>query len=343
MIVPEKLKKGDTVALVSLSSGMGGEKEFYHRYLLGKERLEKEFGLNVVVMPNALKGCEYLYKHPEARANDLMEAFKNKNIKAIFTMIGGDDSIRIIPYIDNEVIKNNPKIFIGYSDTTVTNMLLYKNGLISYYGPSLLSEIAENGSMHEYTKKHLENALFKNDSIVIKFSEEWTNDRIDWTDETKNSEFRKMKKEVHGYEVLQGSGIFQGKLLGGCLDVMNMIIGTSIWPDVNEWENKILFIETSEEKPSPDNVVYFLRHLVALGIMNKINGIIVGKPKDEVYYDEYKKAFLKVIKEEENLNLPILYNVNFGHSAPMCTLPYGINAVVNLDNKTITIENNLIN
>ncbi len=343
MIVPEKLKKGDTVALVSLSSGMGGEKEFYHRYLLGKERLEKEFGLNVVVMPNALKGCEYLYNHPEARANDLMEAFKNKNIKAIFTMIGGDDSIRIIPYIDNEVIKNNPKIFIGYSDTTVTNMLLYKNGLISYYGPSLLSEIAENGSMHEYTKKHLENALFKNDSIVIKSSEEWTNDRIDWTDETKNSEFRKMKKEVHGYEVLQGSGIFQGKLLGGCLDVMNMIIGTSIWPDVNEWENKILFIETSEEKPSPDNVVYFLRHLVALGIMNKINGIIVGKPKDEVYYDEYKKAFLKVIKEEENLNLPILYNVNFGHSAPMCTLPYGINAVVNLDNKIITIENNLIN
>lgn len=343
MIVPGKLKKGDTVALVSLSSGMGGEKEFYHRYLLGKERLEKEFGLNVVVMPNALKGCEYLYNHPEARANDLMNAFKNKNIKAIFTMIGGDDSIRIIPYINNEVIKNNPKIFIGYSDTTVTNMLLYKNGLISYYGPSLLSEIAENGSMHEYTKKHLENALFKNDSIVIKSSEEWTNDRIDWTDETKNSEFRKMKKEVHGYEVLQGSGIFQGKLLGGCLDVMNMIIGTSIWPDVNEWENKILFIETSEEKPSPDNVVYFLRHLVALGIMNKINGIIVGKPKDEVYYDEYKKAFLKVIKEEENLNLPILYNVNFGHSAPMCTLPYGINAVVNLDNKTITIENNLIN
>ena len=185
--------------------------------------------------------------------------------------------------------------------------------------------------------------MFKNYSIVIKSSEEWTNDRIDWTDETKNSEFRKMKKEVHGYEVLQGSGIFQGKLLGGCLDVMNMIIGTSIWPDVNEWENKILFIETSEEKPSPDNVVYFLRHLVALGIMNKINGIIVGKPKDEVYYDEYKKAFLKVIKEEENLNLPILYNVNFGHSAPMCTLPYGINAVVNLDNKTITIENNLIN
>lgn len=80
MIVPKKLKKGDTIAVVSLSSGMGGEKEFYHRYLLGKERLEKVFGLRVITMPNALKGVEYLYKHPEARAKDLMDAFKDKRI-----------------------------------------------------------------------------------------------------------------------------------------------------------------------------------------------------------------------------------------------------------------------
>ena len=76
----KKLKKGDTIAVVSLSSGMGGEKEFYHRYLLGKERLEKVFGLRVITMPNALKGVEYLYKHPEARAKDLMDAFKDKRI-----------------------------------------------------------------------------------------------------------------------------------------------------------------------------------------------------------------------------------------------------------------------
>lgn len=340
MIVPEKLKKGDTVAIVSLSSGMGGEKEFIHRYEIGKQRLEKVFGLNVVTMPNALKGCDYLYKHPEARANDLMEAFNDKNIKAIFTMIGGDDSIRIIPFINKNIIKNNPKIFIGYSDTTVTNLLLYKIGLTSYYGPALLSEIAENGMMHDYTRMHLENALFKKENIIIESSKEWTNDRIDWTDSTKDNEFRKMTKEEHGYEVLQGNGTFDGRLLGGCLDVLNMIIGTEVWPDIEEWENKILFLETSEMKPSPDDVTYFLRHLAALGILNKINGIIIGKPKGETYYEEYKKVFLKVINEELGLKeLPIMYNVNFGHSAPMCTLPYGLNAIVDLDQKIITIEN----
>ena len=340
MIIPKKLKKGDSVAIVSLSSGMGGEKEFIHRYNVGKKRLEKVFGLHVITMPNALKGCDYLYNHPEARANDLMEAFKDKNIKGIFTMIGGDDSIRIIPFINQNIIKNNPKIFIGYSDTTITHLLLYKNGITSYYGPALLSEIAENGCMHDYTKKHLESVLFKNQNILIESSEKWTNDRIDWTDSSKDNEFRKMNLEKHGFEVLQGKGIFEGKLLGGCLEVLNMIIGTDIWPSTKEWENKILFIETSEMKPTPNEVSYFLRHLSALGVLNKINGIIVGKPKGETYYDEYKKVFLNVINNENKLNqLPILYNVNFGHSAPMCTLPYGLNATVDLEKKIIIIKN----
>ncbi len=341
MIVPEKLKKGDTVAIVSLSSGMGGEKKYFHRYEIGKKRLEEVFGLKVITMPNALKGCDYLYRHPEARAQDLMAAFKDKNIKAIFTMIGGDDSIRIIPFINQQIIKENPKLFIGYSDTTVTHLLLYKNKITSYYGPAILSEIAENGCMHEYTKKHLENALFTNENIIIESSKEWTNDRIDWTDISKDNEFRKMQSEEHGFEVLQGSKVFEGRLIGGCLDVLNMLIGTQIWPNINEWENKILFLETSEMKPSPNQVIYFLRHLHSLGILNKINGIIIGKPKGEIYYDEYKEAFLKVVKEEAGLNnLPILYNVNFGHSAPICTLPYGMNAVVDLYKKIISIENN---
>lgn len=340
MIIPKKLKKGDTVAIVSLSSGMGGEKEFYHRYELGKKRLEDIFGLNVVTMPNALKGCDYLYNHPEARAEDLMNAFSDKDIKAIFTMIGGDDSIRILPFIKNDIIKNNPKIFIGYSDSTITNLVLYKNNIVSYYGPALLSEIAENGSMHNYTKKYLEDTLLKNESIVIESSKEWTNDRIDWTDKSKNNEFRKMQIEEHGFEVLQGKGTFSGKLLGGCLEVLNMTIGTDIWPNLSEWKDKILFIETSEMKPSPDEVIYFLRHLNALGILNVINGIIIGKPKGETFYEEYKTSFLKVIKDEAKLDkLPIMYNVNFGHSAPMCVLPYGLNATVDLNKKIIVVDN----
>ena len=87
MIKPQRLKKGDKVAIVSLSRGMLGEKPFIHKYELAKRRLEDEYGLQVIVMPNALKGIDYLYQHPEARAQDLMEAFKNQEVKAVFNAI----------------------------------------------------------------------------------------------------------------------------------------------------------------------------------------------------------------------------------------------------------------
>ncbi len=341
MIIPKKLKKGDVVAIVSLSSGMGGDKIFMHRYELGKKRLEEEFGLKVITMPNALKGSEYLNKHPEARAKDLMDAFTNTNVKAIISMIGGDDTIRLLPYINYKTIKNNPKIFLGYSDTTINHFMMYKAGLVSYYGPAILSEFAENGKMHDYTVKYIKDFLFDEKPVKIISSPQWTNDRIDWTDKSKSNDFRKMNKEIHGFEVIQGKGIFEGKLLGGCLDVFQMFIGTDIWPEKDEWEGKILFLETSEDKPSPVQVKYFLRNLNAIGIFDKITGIIVGKPKGETYYDEYKEIFKSVIGEEANKkSLPILYNVNFGHSAPMCILPYGMNAKVDLEKKEIIIDNN---
>ena len=148
-----------------------------------------------------------------------------------------------------------------------------------------------------------------------------------------------MSNEEHGFEILQGSGSFSGELIGGCMEVLNMIIGTDIWPLIDKWENKVLFLETSEGKPSPDEVACFLRHLSALGIINKLNGIIIGKPKGETYYEEYKSIIKKVISIECNKkDLPILYNVNFGHSAPMCILPFGSLVTIDLEKKQIILE-----
>ena len=100
MIKPNKLNKGDKVAVVSLSWGGLGDDNFIHKYDIAKERLEKEFGLELIAMPNALKGTKYVYEHPEARAKDLMDAFQDKSIKGIFCAIGGDDTIRLLPYIN---------------------------------------------------------------------------------------------------------------------------------------------------------------------------------------------------------------------------------------------------
>lgn len=198
MIKPPKIKKGDTVAIVSLSSGMAGDEKFKHRYELGKKRIKKELGLNVITMPNALKGSEFLYNHPEARAKDFMDAMKNKNIKAIISNIGGDDTIRILPYIDFEIIKKNPKVFLGYSDSTVNHFMMLKAGISSYYGPAVMSEFAENKQMHEYTLKYLKEVFFQNkENIRIISSSKWTSQYLDWENEKNDNIVRKMNNEKH--------------------------------------------------------------------------------------------------------------------------------------------------
>lgn len=290
-------------------------------------------------MPNSLKGSEYLYKNPQARADDMMEAFLNNNIKGIISNIGGEDSIRIHKYIDYNVIKNNPKIFLGYSDTTVSHFICYKAGLQTFYGPSVLCEFAENVKMHAYTVKSIEKSLFSSNPIgKIESSKNWTSEFLSWNKEENNLIERKLNKEKTGYELLQGKGIVQGELLGGCLEVLDFMKGTDIWLPKEYWKNKILFLETSEEKPLPDLLRRFLRSLGEIGILNEINGIIFGKPQEEKYFDEYKTEIIKVVRNEYSLeNIPILYNLNFGHNAPMFILPYGVKAEINCEEKSFSI------
>lgn len=337
MIKPKKLRKGDKVAIVSLSSGMIGDKQFIHKYYLGKQRIRDEFGLEAIAMPNALKGSKYLYEHPQARAKDFMDAFKDKSVKAIICAIGGDDTIRLLPYIDFEVIKNNPKIFMGFSDSTINHLMCYKAGLVSFYGPCLMCNFAEYGKMYEYEIQAIKSVLFESsDSYEIKPSPTWTDEFVPWKEENINT-VKKMKPS-RGYEVLQGKGKARGRLLGGCLELAPMLFGTDIWPAKDEWKGKIMFIETSEEQPSCDELTWVLRGLNAQGILSVINGIIVGKPYNGKYYEEYKEVFAKVVgREADRPDLPIIYNVNFGHGVPINIIPYGVECELDCENKTITL------
>jgi muramoyltetrapeptide carboxypeptidase LdcA involved in peptidoglycan recycling len=333
---PNKLQRGDKVATVSPSWGGAGEPEIRWRYEQGVKRLEEVFGLEVVPMPNSLKGADYLYKNPQARAEDLMTAFKDEQIKGIITNIGGDDSIRLLPYIDFEVIRDNPKIFMGYSDVTISHLFCHKAGVSSFYGPAILTDFAENVEMDPYTVEMVKRTLFSEEPIgEIQPAPDWTSERLEWLEENKNRR-RKLQKNS-GYELLQGSGTVQGRLIGGCIEVLEFAKGTALWPEVKDWENSILFFETSEEKPTPDLLKYWLRNYAAQGILQKANGIVFGKPQDEMYFEEYKETILGVMKEYNLEELPILYNMNFGHTEPKFILPYGVQAEINCEKKIFAI------
>lgn len=336
LIKPKKLQPGDKVATVSPSYGGAGDPGLRWRYDQGVKRLENVFGLEVVPMPNSLKGSEYLYERPQARAEDLMTAFKDKSIKGIFANLGGEDSIRLLPYIDFDVIRKNPKIFMGYSDVTITHLFCHKAGISSFYGPAILTDFAENVEMDSYTVEMLKRILFSDEVIgKIKPAEKWTSERLEWHERNKNRR-RTMQKNA-GYEVLQGSGVVQGRLIGGCIEVLEFAKGTEIWPEQKHWKDSILFFETSEEKPEPSFIKYWLRNYAAQGILQMANGIIFGKPQDEKYYESYKEVIQQVTREYGLEDLPILYNLNFGHTEPKFILPYGAMAKINCDKGTFSI------
>jgi muramoyltetrapeptide carboxypeptidase LdcA involved in peptidoglycan recycling len=324
---PAMLQRGDLVATVSLSWGGAGDSYLLWRYQAGKAYLENELGLKVIEMEHTLKGSDFIYENPESRAKDLMDAFKNPEIKAIFSNIGGDDSIRLLPYIDFEVIKNNPKIFIGYSDSTITHLMCYHANLSSIYGPSILAEFAENFGMFEYTKASVLTTLFSNQPIgLIKHPELWTAERIEWIYENRNQK-KVMQKNKEAIKLL-GSGKAKGYLFGGCIEVLEFARGTILWPKDEDFSQMVLFFETSEETIRPEYLEYMLRWYGIKGILNQVQAIIFGKPYQEVFFDEYQVAILKIAKEF-HLEIPILYNMPFGHNQPMACLPYG--AYVEID------------
>jgi muramoyltetrapeptide carboxypeptidase LdcA involved in peptidoglycan recycling len=336
LVKPHRLQKGDTIATISLSWGGAGDLPV--RYQAAKNQIEQQFGLKVVETTNALQPSQWLYEHPEARANDLMEAFGNQNIKAIFSNIGGEESIRLLEYIDFDIIGQNPKIFLGFSDTTVTHFMCLKAGLSSFYGTSVLVGFAENGGMHTYQIKDIERTLFGTVPIgeLKPNTAGWTTEFMDWFDPTLQP-IKRALTPSRGWDFARGKGKVQGPLIGGCIEVLEMIKGTILWPDIEIWKGAILFFETSDEKPKPFYIKHWLRGYAAMGILAVINGLIVGRPYDNLYTAEYKQAILQVLDEEGLVDLSVIMQMDFGHTCPTFTLPYGRLAEIDVEAKRFSI------
>lgn len=331
LVKPPKLQPGDRVATVSLS--WGGPGTFPHRYEAGKRQLQDEFGLVVVEMPHTLREADWLADHPGARADDLMGAFADPSIKAIISTIGGDDSIRILPYLDLDTIRANPKVFLGYSDTTISHLACLKAGLVSFYGPSIMAGFGENGGLFPYMVNSVRMTLFSSAPIgeIAPNRAGWTVEILDWA-EPKNQSRRRKLNPSQGWKVLQGEGVRRGHLVGGCFEVLDWLRGTDYWPAPALWQNAILFLETSEEAPSPTEVLRGLRSYAAMGILERLSGILFARPGGEVppaQFAEYDQAILEVVAREEGLtDLPVISGMDFGHTDPMFVLPYGVQAEI---------------
>ncbi len=228
---------------------------------------------------------------------------------------------------------------MGYSDTTTLHFACYKAGVSSFYGPSIMAGFGENGGLFNYMKQAVKKSIFSSDPVgPIPETLEWTVEHLDWGNSDNQSRNRKLQPSI-GRALLQGDGIVRGHLIGGCIDVFPMLIGTSIWPSAESFKNAILFLETSEEAPKAADIQRILRNLGVQGILEKLSGILIGRPGGGVEnLRQYDTAIQRTISEEFGLtSLPIIAQMDFGHTDPMCVLPYGREAEINCTTKEITI------
>ena len=254
------------IAIVSLSSGTIGEDFVKHEVDIGIKRLN-DFGMTVKFMPHALKGIEYVKNHPAERAADLLQALRDPDIDMILCAIGGDDTYRLLPYLfeHNELADAvSNKVFLGFSDTTINHFMLHKVGMKTFYGQSFLADVCElDKDMLPYTKKYFEELISIGTIKEVRPSDIWYEGRTNYGIDQVGTPLK--SHSDHGFELLQGNPVFSGEILGGCIDsIYDFFNGDRyadmpllckkyrLFPKKEDWAGKILLLESSEEKMSPE-------------------------------------------------------------------------------------------
>ena len=335
-----------TIAVVSLSRGIIGDPGARFEVEIGLRRL-KEYGLQVKFMPHALKGSDYVKAHPEKRAEDLLRAFRDPETDMILCAIGGDDTYRLLPYLfAHDELKRavTDKVFLGFSDTTIDHLMLHKVGLPTFYGQAFFPDVCELGpEMLPYTRTYFETLLRTGRIREIAPSPVWYEQRGSFTPDQVGKPLPALPDR--GFELLQGPSVFSGKILGGCIDSLYDCFNGDryadmpalckqyhLFPDASDWAGRILLLESSEEKPAPEKYRRALSYLKEAGVFDAVSGVLIGKPMDEAYAEEYKQLLVEVIDRPE---LPVLFNINVGHALPRCIIPFGVHAVVDAEDQRI--------
>jgi muramoyltetrapeptide carboxypeptidase LdcA involved in peptidoglycan recycling len=327
-----KLSKGDQVAVISPSAGLPGIFPWVQD--LGLERLRDVFGL----VPKEYPTTRTMGASLEDRAKDVMAAFADQKNKAVFTSIGGSDQIKLIKHLDPQILRDNPKPFFGFSDNTHLHNFLWSLGIRSYYGGAIMTQFAMQGNMHDITINALNHALFDESELELEVAKEYNDEGLDWSVKENLDKVRKMEAN-HGL-FWDDDTDAEGILWGGCVESLIVQASTGKFlPKDEDLESTILFIETAEDIPEHWIVEYLLTGFGERGWFDKFQAVLVGRPKawdfgkqnsteeKTAYGKEQRETVLRVVREY-NKRIPVVQNLDFGHTDPQVVLPMGNKARV---------------
>lgn len=307
----EKLNPGDELRVIAPSLSL---QIIPNEDIAQAKKTIESLGLQVSFGKNATELDMLSSSSIQSRIDDLHSAFADKQVKAILTIIGGFNANQLLPYIDYNLIKNNPKIFCGYSDITVLQNAIYKQtGLVTYSGPHFSTFTMHQGL--EYTLAHFKKIFFTESSISITPSKKWSDDA--WFLDQDNRNFH---QNNGGWVLNEGSA--KGIILGGNLSTLQLLHGTAYMPPL---EGSILFLEADSLSDGKYDVQEFDRQLQSLihqPNFRKVQGLLIGRFENKFDMNREKLEFI-IRGKSELAHIPIVANMDFGHTNPMITFPIG--------------------
>ena len=326
MLLPKKLQLGDTIGFFSPSSPAT---HFAPKRFARAKKFLQQKGFRLEAGNLTGKNDFYRSGSIKARAEELNLLIQNPEVRCIISTIGGSNSNSLLPYIDYETLRKDPKIIIGYSDMTAILLGIYsKINLVTFYGPALVASFGELGEVVEQTYDYFADIVMKNNATAtIQNPAKWTDEYLRW--ETQSRAKKTLENEILTLQ----SGVAKGRLIVGNLNTMLGIYGSPFMPKIEKGD--ILVIEDSLK---PANVVErSFAHLKINGIFDKIGGLVLGK--HEIFNDcgSGKKPYEILQEVMGDVDFPVLAEYDCSHTHPMITLPIGITAELNADTQTLSL------
>ncbi|MET1033459.1 MAG: S66 peptidase family protein [Candidatus Saccharimonadales bacterium] len=322
-----KLTPGDQVAIISPSAGLPGLFPWVQD--LGLERMRSVFGLTPKEYPTTRKMGSSL----EDRARDVIAAFSDTANKAVFASIGGSDQIKLLKLLDPEVLRANPKPFFGFSDNTHLHNYLWRLGIPSYYGGGIMNQFAMQGQMHEITVNSIKHALFDTGEFELEVATEYNDIGLSWAEPENTDKARVM--EPNPGLIWDADQDAEGILWGGCVESLIAQCATAKYlPKDEDMAGTILFLETAEDIPEHWIIEYLLTGFGERGWLDKFQAVLIGRPKawefdqqntaeqKAEYRAKQQAAVLETVRAY-NKHIPIVQNLDFGHTDPQVALPLG--------------------
>ncbi|MFF3497459.1 S66 peptidase family protein [Streptomyces sp. NPDC003247] len=326
---PPKPSPGDRIAVLSPSAGLPGL--FPRPHELGLRRLREEFGLEPVEFPTT----RTMGATAQQRADDIHAAFADPEVKAVMASIGGDDQLTVLPLLDRELLRANPKPFFGTSDNTNLLAYLYNTGIVGYHGASVMVQLGRPVAMDKLTADSLRAALFTSGAYDLRPAERWTDVNRDWADPA-TFETEPETRPGTGWTWHNADRVVEGRSWGGSVEIVSWLLmaDREIAHDLSVYDGGVLFLETSEELPSATEVFRILRNMGERGLLRRFPALLMGRAKTwsferpnsteegARYAAEQREAVLRALRAYAPDTLAV-FDVDFGHTDPQLVIPYG--------------------